>query len=364
MATATYWAKKCNDECEHNKEYKKGYLWNEDMFDVDLNDRIEGHYCNETDHELCATCEDNIAKFNDSNTTKDFLLDKICSIENFLSKKFSIEQIFHIAKLAGYQSHFFLYLIYVLYILNVYQIYIERMDFRKHFSDQLVKSLQGDTKAVLEIRCDDKIKTDSKITIMPLCIDCMKNIEVTPSKYICKIYGNDKLLSETKYVPDILLTMYIEKKIVLEFEELLPNTIIIKYDAIVLGAVEKFCNESKIQYNTGPVHVSDLKVTENATLLTNGERHDTVNSFSYYRACSDLSRMAKYGIGDSIKKHIEYIDKCEFCDIDIKPNYRPIWYVNMPKNDFFLCYDCGETIGEKTDDVDIFQCHKFKKWHG
>jgi hypothetical protein len=59
--------------------------------------------------------------------------------------------------------------------------------------------------------------------------------------------------------------------------------------------------------------------------------------------------MSKFGILDKIN----FIDTCNFCYMDIKANYKSIWYVNTQKNDFFLCNDCGETIGEKTDDNDV-----------
>jgi len=232
------------------------------------------------------------------------------------------------------------------------------MNFRKHFSDQLIKSLHGDTKAVLNFNTNEKI-----ITIMPACIDEMKNIKIkTPIKYICKIYGNDKLLTETNYIPNIILTMYIEKKIVLEFEEI-PNVVIINYDAIILNNVERFIVESKIEYDTGPISVADLKVyTKEYSMKKNPNTVKSTDDISYYRACCEMSRMANSGISDDKKKCIMFIDKCNFCDCDIKPNYRPIWYVNTPKNDFFLCDYCGEIIGEKKGDSDIFRCYKFQTW--
>ena len=238
------------------------------------------------------------------------------------------------------------------------------MDFRKHFSDQLIKSIQGDTKAILEIDVNNQSK---KITIFPSSIDEMKNIEVKvssttyesdyhPAKFICKIYGNDKLISTTDHIPNIQLTMYIEKKIVLDFEEC-PKVVILKYDAIVLNSVEKFVIESKIEYNNGPIYVSDLQIYN----VDGPTKKNPTNDIKMYRACCELSRAAHRGIYDS-NSFIQFVDTCNFCDIDIKPNYQPIWYVNTPKNDFFLCDDCGETIGEKIGDNDILRCYKFQKW--
>ena len=218
------------------------------------------------------------------------------------------------------------------------------MNFRKHFSDQLIKSNHGDTKAILEIDVTDQSKT---ITIFPSSIDEMKNIEVTVSstrynteldyystKFICRIYDNDKLLSTTDHIPNIQLTMYIEKKIVLEFEEFIKS-VILKYDAII----ERKLVESKIEYDTGPIPVSDLKIYDTGPIpVSDLKIYDTSNSTSdedfndikIFRACCELSRMNYRGICGN-NKFIQFVDTCNFCDDDIKPNYQPIWYLNTPK---------------------------------
>jgi hypothetical protein len=105
-----------------------------------------------------------------------------------------------------------------------------------------------------------------------------------------------------------------------------------------------------------------VKRNPNSVDLSFKITNSTSYGIDYFKACCELSRMAKYGIPTNIKNSTEFIDKCNFCDIDIKPNYNPIWYVNTPKNDFFLCNNCGQTIGEKTGDSDIFRCYKFQKW--
>ena len=73
--------------------------------------------------------------------------------------------------------------------------------------------------------------------------------------------------------------------------------------------------------------------------------------------------MSKYSIPDALDfVESEFIDKCYYCNICIKANYRPIWYINSPKQDFFLCDDCGSVIGEKTSDIDILRSYKLIDW--
>ena len=132
----------------------------------------------------------------------------------------------------------------------------------------------------------------------------MNNIKVTvsstickfyhPVKFICRIYGNDNLLSTTDHIPNIQLTMYIEKKIVLEFKEV-PKVVILKYDAIILTIAEKKRVESKIVYNTGSIPVSDLKIYDTSN-FTSVNKFDDIK---FYRASCELSRMSYKGIGDN-----------------------------------------------------------------
>jgi hypothetical protein len=253
--------------------------------------------------------------------------------------------------------------------------------FKTHFSEQLDKTYIdkmtvgegyiGYTKANLKFETNDKI-----ITIHPQSINEMRNIKITPNnKFICKIYGNEKILSETEYVPDIHITMYISKKIVLEFSEI-PKGVIIEYDAVILSNNERKEVESKIKYRIGPIPVSELVLgsinyvmsmnpnPKNDSLKeTNFTPKTIYDDINYYRALCIYSRSKiSVRIKENNSAYIEHVDTCQFCYKNITLNFSPLWYVNLPHNDFFLCDECGNTIGEKKGENDIIKCFKFSDW--
>ena len=189
------------------------------------------------------------------------------------------------------------------------------------------------------------------VTIVVKSIDKMMNIKVdVPCDFAYKIYKNDTLVHSGTLndIPDIINTKYIETKLVLEFKTK-PSYVKIFYTAVLLYNEDEEKIESEIKYNTDKIPRTNIIVGD----------HD----IGFYRACCCMSRMATYSISDAVE-FIEspFVDKCEYCNICIKATYIPIWYINSPKLDFFLCDDCGSVIGEKTDDKDILRSYKLTDW--